>query len=261
MGHRNSSSSHSTTDAAATPLNTLGINYVLSRLPRADRDRILEHCQRKFLQIEEVLYEAGAAISFVYFPLSGMVSMVIGSKEGGTIEVGVVGNEGLVGTPAALGSKTSHVRALVQTQGEFLRMGVQDFQLELKRSEALTDLVHRYSQALMIQISQSVMCNRLHSMEERICRWLLMTHDRAGTDTIVLTQAFIAEMLGIRRPSVTVAAGMLQKAGFIDYFRGNVTVLNRAGLEDTACECYAIVARELAELMGGVRPAGGGNSI
>lgn len=249
MGNSNSRSSRRTTASVATPLNTRGVNLVLSLLPSADRDRIMARCEKKFLKIEEVLYEAGGLITHVYFPLWGMVSMVIGSEEGGTIEVGVIGNEGLAGISAALGSDTSHVRALIQAQGEFLRMKVQDFRLELKRSEALAALVQRYSQGLMIQISQSVMCNRLHSMEERICRWLLMAHDRAGTDDIELTQHFIAEMLGIRRPSVTVAAGMLQKAGFIDYSRGHVTVLDRAGLENTACECYAIVARELAALM------------
>jgi CRP-like cAMP-binding protein len=129
-------------------------------------------------------------------------------------------------------------------------MGVRDFRLELQRNSVLNHMVHRFAHALTIQISQSVMCNRLHPMEERICRWLLMAHDRAGTDEIMLTQRFIAEMLGIRRPSVTVAAGLLQKAGFIAYSRGQVTILDRAGLEDAACECYAIVDRELEGLVG-----------
>ena len=249
MDKSNSKSSRGTTAPVAKPLNKRGVNLVLSLLPSADRERIVGRCEKQFLQIEEVLYEAGGPIPYVYFPLWGMVSMVLGSEGGGTIEVGVVGNEGLVGTPVALGSETSHVQALVQTQGEFLRMTVEDFRLELERSAALTQIAHRCSQALMVQVSQSVMCNRLHSMEERICRWLLMAHDRAGTDDIVLTQQFIAQMLGIRRPSVTVAAGMLQQAGLIDYSRGSVKILNRPGLEDAACECYAIVAREQAALM------------
>ncbi len=226
-----------------------GVNLILSLLPAADRERILGRCEKLSLDIEKVLYEAGGPITDVYFPLSGMVSMVISTDEGTTIEVGVVGNEGLTGTAVALGAERSHVKALIQIKGEFLRMKVEDFLLELKTSTAFSELTRRFSQALLIQISQSVLCNRAHPMEERICRWLLMAHDRAGTDVIGLTQHFIAEMLGIRRPSVTVAAGMLQKAGFIGYSRGTVTVLNRAGLEEAACECYGIVNRELAKLL------------
>jgi CRP-like cAMP-binding protein len=201
------------------------------------------------MKIGEVLYEAGDPIHHVYFPLSGMVSMVIASQEGATIEVGVVGNEGIVGISAVVGSNASHWKALIQVQGELLRMPAQDFRDECERDAFLADMVQRFTQSLLIQVAQSVMCNRLHPMEERICRWLLMTHDRAGTDQIGLTQEFISQMLGIRRPSVTVAAGMLQKAGFIEYSRGKVTVLDRAGLENTACECYAVVRRELEGLL------------
>lgn len=228
-----------------------GTNQLLSLLSPDERERILARCELLPLKIEHVLYDVGDPINHIHFPLFGMVSMVLGSEEGGTIEVGVIGNEGVLGTPIALGAQRSHVKALIQVEGEFLRMSVQDFQLELQRSSVLTQFVHRFAHALTIQISQSVMCNRLHPMEERICRWLLMVHDRAGTDEIQLTQRFIAEMLGIRRPSVTVAAGMLQKAGFIDYSRGNVIILNRAGLEETACECYALVNQELEALMSG----------
>jgi CRP-like cAMP-binding protein len=231
-------------------VNNRGVNQLLSLLSEADRERILGRCEKVSLNIEAVLYEAGSVMGHVYFPLSGMVSMVIGTEDGGTIEVGVVGNEGMAGTPTALDADRSHVKALIQVRGEFLRMGVRDFRLELQRNSVLNHMVHRFAHALTIQISQSVMCNRLHPMEERICRWLLMAHDRAGTDEIMLTQRFIAEMLGIRRPSVTVAAGLLQKAGFIAYSRGQVTILDRAGLEDAACECYAIVDRELEGLVG-----------
>lgn len=231
-------------------VNNRGVNHLLSLLSEAERERILARCEKIPLKIEAVLYEAGATMGHVYFPLSGMVSMVIGTEDGGTIEVGVVGNEGMVGTSTALDADRSHVKALIQVQGEFLRMAVRDFKLELQRNSVLSHLVHRFAHALTIQISQSVMCNRLHPMEERICRWLLMAHDRAGTDEIMLTQRFIAEMLGIRRPSVTVAAGLLQKAGFIAYSRGHVTILDRAGLENAVCECYSIVNRELENLVG-----------
>jgi len=197
----------------------------------------------------EVLYEADGPILHVYFPLSGMVSMVISSQEGGTIEVGVVGNEGMLGAAAVTGSNTSHPKALIQISGELLRMSVKDFRKECKANSTLADMAQRFTQSLLTQVSQSVMCNRLHPMEERICRWLLMAHDRAGADEIDLTQEFISQMLGIRRPSVTVAAGMLQKAGYIAYSRGNVTVLDRAGLEETACECYRVVRRETEALL------------
>ncbi len=231
-------------------VNNRGVNQLLSLLGEADRARIVAQCEKVSLKLEEVLYEAGGTMDHVYFPLSGMVSMVISTEDGGTIEVGVVGNEGMAGTPTALGADRSHVKALIQVQGELLRMGVRDFRVELQRNGMLNYLVHRFAHALTIQISQSVMCNRLHPMEERICRWLLMTHDRAGTDEIMMTQHFIAEMLGIRRPSVTVAAGLLQKAGFIAYSRGHVIILDRTGLENAACECYAIVNRELEGLVG-----------
>jgi CRP-like cAMP-binding protein len=228
-----------------------GVNLILSLLPAADRERISGRCEKLSLDIEKVLYEAGGRVADVYFPLSGMVSMVLSSRDGMTIEVCVVGNEGIAGAAAALGSERSHVKALIQVKGEFLRMKVEDFLLELKRSGDFGNLVLRFTQAMMIQTSQSVLCNRAHPMEERICRWLLMAHDRAGTDEIQLTQHFVAEMLGIRRPSVTVAAGLLQKAGFIRYSRGLVTVLDRAGLERSACECYAIADRELGRLLSG----------
>jgi len=230
-------------------VNNRGVNHLLSLLSEADRERILARCEKLPLNIEAVLYEAGSVMGHVYFPLSGMVSMVIGTEDGGTIEVGVIGNEGMAGTSTAVDADRSHVKALIQVQGDFLRMAVRDFRLELQGNSMLSNLVHRFAHALTIQISQSVMCNRLHPMEERICRWLLMAHDRAGTDEIMLTQRFIAEMLGIRRPSVTVAAGMLQKAGFIAYSRGHVTILDRAGLENAVCECYAIVNRELERLV------------
>lgn len=226
-----------------------GSNLILSLLSDADRRRIIGCCKQVPLDIETVLYEAGGVIDFVYFPLHGMVSMILSTNSGFTIEVGVVGNEGIVGNALALGAERSHVKALIQVKGEFLRMSRKDFLAELEEEGDFARLVKRFSQALTIQISQSLLCNGAHSMEERICRWLLMTHDRAGSDRIQLTQHFIAEMLGVRRPSVTVAAGLLQKAGLIGYSRGSVNVLNRAGLEAAACECYAIANKEMDALV------------
>jgi CRP-like cAMP-binding protein len=235
--------------ALDAPLNQNGTNHLLLLLPPNERERVLALCEAQTLEIETVLYKAGGSMDHVYFPLSSMVSLVIDSEDGGTIEVGVVGNEGLVGTPIALGGTTSHVRAVIQVAGKILRMKTKDFRVELERSTRFVDLVQRFAQALTVQISQSVMCNRLHSVEERTCRWILMAHDRAGTDKLHLTQAFLAEMLGIRRPSVTVAAGMLHKAGLISYSRGILTILDRPRLEEAACECYAVVDRELHALL------------
>jgi CRP-like cAMP-binding protein len=232
-----------------TRVNNRGENQLLSLLPAAERKRILARCDRLSLDIKTVLYEANGRITHVYFPLSGMVSLVLNTQDGQTIEVGTIGNEGMLGTPLALGATTSPVEALIQVSGELLRMTKKDFSLEFKRSSSLRDVAHRFAQALMSQISQSVVCNRIHPVEERICRWLLMTHDRVGLDDMGLTQQFVSQMLGVRRPSVTVVAGELQRAGLIKYSRGKMTILNRKGLEAGACECYQIVRRESERLL------------
>jgi len=232
-----------------TKVNNRGENQLLSLLPQADRKRLLARCDRIALEIKTVLYEANGAVPYVYFPLSGMVSLVLNTREGQTIEVGTIGNEGMLGTPLALGADKSPVEVLIQVSGELLRMTAKDFLRELKRSSALREVAQRFAQALMTQISQSVACNRVHPVEERICRWLLMTHDRVGLDDMVLTQQFVSQMLGVRRPSVTVVAGMLQKAGLIRYSRGKMVILNRKGLEAGACECYQIVRRESERLL------------
>jgi CRP-like cAMP-binding protein len=226
-----------------------GSNFILSLLPEADQRRMAAKYGKVALPIETILYKAGSMIDSVYFPLSGMVSLVIDSAEGETIEIGVVGNEGVVGAGVALGAPDSFNTALIQIEGEVMRLRRDDFLAEVAGSPTLMALVTRFSQALTAQISQSVLCNHAHPMEERICRWLLMAHDRAGTDQIRLTQRFLADMLGVRRPTVTVAAGLLQKAGYISYSRGSVKVLDRTGLEESACECYAVVNKRLNALL------------
>jgi CRP-like cAMP-binding protein len=232
-------------------VNPLGQNRLLQLLPTAERERVLAHCKNGTIPRPTVLYEAGSEIREVYFPVSGMVSLVITSEEGQTVEIGTVGNEGLLGTQIALGAERSHVEAIVQVSGEFLRLPRDDFESELKNGGILRTVVARFAQAITNQIAQSVLCNRIHSVDERLCRWFLMTHDRVGTDDIMLTQQFIAQMLGVRRPSVTVAAGMLQKAGLITYSRGKLTIVDRAGLEAGACECYEIVRQETTRLLAG----------
>ncbi len=197
------------------------------------------------MPLGHVLYDPDARITHVYFPLAGLVSLVLTGADGTTVEAGVIGNEGALGIALFLGAEHSPTKAFFQTPGECYRIGAAAFQDEVERRGALAVLLRRYTHAMFVQAAQSVMCNRLHSVEERLARWLLMTHDRVGSDVLQLTQEFIAQMLGVRRPSVTVVAGTLQGAGLIRYARGRITVLDRGGLEEASCECYGVVRAEL----------------
>lgn len=228
--------------------NVPGENALLAALPPGERDRL--PTERVSLGIKHVVYEPNGPIEHVYFPLTGVMSLVIVMSDGLAVEAATVGNEGMVGLAVFLGAETSPHRAFSQIPGEALRATAEDFRAEVARGGALDAVMRRYNQALVNQMSYSVACNRLHSVEERMCRWLLMTHDRVGADRFPLTQEFLAQMLGVRRPSVTVTAGVLQKAGFIAYTRGNVVILNRPGLEESSCECYRVVRDEFARLLG-----------
>ncbi len=226
-----------------------GENRLLTVLPRADYDRLRPHLEKVSLPLKDVLYEANGPISHVFFPLNGVVSLVL--MDGGfSLEVGTIGNEGMVGTPVFLGAESSPSRAISQVPGEALRLETEVFQEEMKRAGPLYGLVLRYTQAMINQISQSTVCNHRHSVQKRMCRWLLMSHDRVGTDEFHLTQEFLAQMLGVRRPTVTAVAGTLQKAGLISYHRGRLTILDRKGLEAASCKCYEVVAKELDRLLG-----------
>jgi CRP-like cAMP-binding protein len=231
-------------------IHVVGENRLLAALPKAEYDRLRPHLQKVSLPLKNILYEASSPIPHVFFPLRGVVSLVIVMDGGISLEVGVIGNEGLVGTPVFLGSQSSPTRAISQVPGEALRLETRVFQEEMKRGGALYGLVQRYTQTMINQISQSTVCNHRHSVEKRMCRWLLMSHDRVGTDEFPLTHEFLAQMLGVRRPTVTAAAGILQKAGLISYHRGRVTVLDRNGLETASCECYEVVSKELDRLLG-----------
>jgi CRP-like cAMP-binding protein len=226
-----------------------GENLLLAALPRDEYDRMRLHVEKVSLPLRDILYEANEPIGHVFFPLNGVVSLVI-MDSGFTLEVGIIGNEGLVGTPVFLGSERSPTRAIAQIPGEALRMEAKVFQKEMKRGGPLHGLVQRYTQSMINQISQSIVCNRRHSVEKRMRRWLLMSHDRVGADEFPLTHEFLAQMLGVRRPTVTAVARTLQKAGLIDYHRGRITVLDRKGLEAASCECYEVVAKELNRLLG-----------
>jgi CRP-like cAMP-binding protein len=231
-------------------LHVLGRNRLLTALPRADHDRLRPELEHISSASKDIIYDVGQPIPHVYFPLSGMFSLLIVMADGSEVEVGMAGNEGMIGTPVFLGADRSPAKAVCQVPGGALRMKAEVFTGEVRRLGPLHDLMQRYTQAVVNQISQSVACNHRHSVEERLCRWLLMTHDRVGADEFPLTQEFLAQMLGVRRPSVTVVACSLQKDGLIQYHRGRMTVLNRKRLEEGACECYGVVKKEFDRLLG-----------
>ena len=231
-------------------IHVLGKNRLLAALPRVDYQRLLPNLVKVALPLREILYEADGPIPHVFFPLYGVVSLVIMVDGGISLEVGTIGNEGMVGTPVFLGSDRSPTRAISQVPGEALRMETKFFHEERNRAGLLHGLVQRSTQAMINQISQSTVCNHRHSVQKRMCRWLLMSHDRVGTDEFQLTQEFLAQMLGVRRPTVTVVARTLQKAGLITYRRGMITILDRKGLVAASCECYGVVAKELNRLLG-----------
>jgi len=200
------------------------------------------------MALKKVLYEPYKPIQYVYFIDCGVVSLVSIMEDGATVEVGTIGNEGMVGLPLFLGAGTTPHQTFVQVPGTATRIQAEVFKRVVSPNSFLHSLLQQYTQALFNQISQSAACNRLHSIEERCCRWLLMTHDRVESDQFELIQEFLAQMLGVRRAGVSVVAAMLQQAGLIRYSRGKMNILDRAGLEAGSCECYAIVKREFDRL-------------
>jgi CRP-like cAMP-binding protein len=230
-------------------------NRLLAALPAAELERLRAGLDRVPLDVGQVLYEPDAPISHVYFIDEGAVSVVSSLAEG-TVEVGTIGREGLVGVPVLLRAESAPTRTFVQVAGAAHRMTVDRFRAAVAESPRLEHLSFRYAQAYFDQVAQTAACNRLHSLEERCARWLLMTHDRLGTDVLPLTQQFLSYMLGVHRPAVTLAAGALQKAGLIRYSRGKVRVVDRAGLEAAACTCYDITRRSIERLLGDGRPDG-----
>jgi CRP-like cAMP-binding protein len=219
-------------------------NLLLDSLPGADSQRLMLSLSPVFLDVKTVLFEPGQTMDSVDFPRNCVVSLVAPLHGGAMVEVATVGNEGIVGVPQALGGSLA-IRAVCSVAGWVDRMDASTFRDEVHRDSALRDLVEDYLQALFGQISRAAACNRLHSNEERLSRWLLMAHDRVGTDTFAITHDFLAGMLGSRRATVTLSAEILQAAGLIRYHRGHVTIVNRAGLEAATCECYEGIEREL----------------
>jgi CRP-like cAMP-binding protein len=226
-----------------------GENGLLAALPATDYRRLLRALEPIFLAFDDTLYEPEEPIRSVYFPRGGIVSLLLVMGNGFAVEVGRVSSEGMIGLPVFLGVERSHVRASVQMPGQALRMTRQAFQKEVNRGGALSDLLRRYTQTFLGHVSQVSACNTLHSVEQRLCRWLLVTHDRVRADQFAVTQEFLAGVLGVHRPSVTLAARSLQKAGLIRYSRGKLRILDRHGLEEASCECYRAIRRQFDQLL------------
>ena len=235
----------------ATEAGTLiAANRLLSALPDADRQRLLPHVEPVRTELKQILYAPNEPVAQVYFPLHGVVSLMTIMDDGRAIEFATVGNEGMIGVPVFLGAGSMPSQALAQIPGDALRMTAAAFEAEAHSGGVLQQVLQRYTQGLLNQIAQSAACNRLHPMTERCARWLLMTHDRVEADEFPLTHEFLSQMLGVRRATVTVAVGTLQQAGLIRSHWGNITILDRAGLENASCECYRIIRAEYDRLLG-----------
>ena len=226
-----------------------GQNRILSALSRDVQVWLLPRMEKMSMSVRQLMHEANAPLTHVYFPLSGVVSLVLTLKTGETVEIATVGNEGFVSSAVYLGADRSTLKAFCQVAGQALRMRVEHFRRSMEEYPEFAELARRYMQGMVNQMAQGTACNHVHSVQARMCRWLLMTHDRVGADEFQLTQEFLAQMLGVRRPSVTVAAGMIQKAGLIRYQRGRIRIVDRAGLEAGACECYETVRQEFDRLL------------
>ena len=224
-------------------------NRLLATLPKNEYERLLPGLKRIPLAFGEVLYEPGDTIKHVYFPNDSIVSLLSALSERSTLEVGMVGNEGMAGLPVFMGVNVSQTRAIVQGAGSAMRMSSANVRLEANRLGSLHRLLHRYSHSLLTQISQSSACNRFHSVETRLSRWLLMTADRLNAEEFRLTQDFMSSMLGVRREGVNKAAGALQTDKLIRYSRGMIAILNRRGLEAKACSCYALIKADTDEYL------------
>jgi CRP-like cAMP-binding protein len=225
-------------------------NGLLAALPPEDLARLRPRLQPVELPFDQTLYPADGIVEAVLFVETGMVSLIATLEDGEQVEVGIAGSEGLIGLPLVLGDDRSLVEARVQMEGTALRMNAAAFRDEVEESAALRGLLKRYTLAFQAQVTMTAACNARHAIEQRLSRWLLTAHDRAGADEFPITHEFISMMLGVRRPGVSLAAGVLQKAGLIHYVRGRMAVTDRPGLEAASCECYHTARREFARLLG-----------
>ncbi len=224
-------------------------NHLLASLPAAEWERWSPLIERIDMPLGAVLYESGATLGYVYFPLTSIVSLLYVMENGASAEIAVVGNEGIVGVSLFMGGESTPSRAVVQSAGAGCRLKARVMKDEFERAGPVMHLLLRYTQALLTQMAQTAVCNRHHSLDQQLCRWLLLSLDRLEGDELVMTQELIANMLGVRREGVTEGALKLQRAGLIRYSRGHMTVLDRAGLEERTCECYEVVKREYERLL------------
>jgi CRP-like cAMP-binding protein len=231
-----------------TPVE-LGANRLLAALPDAEQKRWMPYLELVEMPSGQVLVEPGAELAHAYFPVTSIVSLLYVMENGASAEIAVVGREGLVGIALFMGGGSTPSRAVVQTSGHGFRLHAPRLLKEFNRSGQVLRLLLRYTQALITQVAQTAACNRLHTLDQRLCRWLLLSLDRLPSNELAMTQALIAAMLGVRREGVTEAAGQLQRAGLISYRRGRMKVLDRRGLERRTCECYSVVRREYDRLL------------
>ena len=224
-------------------------NHLLAALPTEIQNRVFPDLELMALPLGKVLYEPGDAMHYVYFPTDSIVSLLYVMESGASAEISVVGNEGLIGVALFMGGESTPNRAIVQSAGHSFRLPAAQLKAEFDRHGEMLQLMLRYTQALITQMGQTAVCNRHHSIDQQLCRWLLLSLDRLPSNRLTMTQELIANMLGVRREGVTEAAGKLQKRGVIRYRRGHITVLDRPGLEKMSCECYAVVKKETDRLL------------
>jgi CRP-like cAMP-binding protein len=229
-------------------------NHLFLALPEDARERVFPFLELVHLPLGHVLYESGNTLQHVYFPTDAIISLLYVMEDGASAEIAIVGNEGMVGVALFMGGETTPNRAVVQSAGYAYRLKGQLLKQEFSRSGSLQHLLLRYTQALLTQMAQTAVCNRHHTVDQQLCRWLLMSLDRLASNRLTMTQELIANMLGVRREGVTQAAGKLQAKGLIDYHRGKIVVLDRPGLELASCECYAVVKREFDRLLPDLLP-------
>ncbi len=243
---------------AVYPLRTyddLRRNHLLAALPAEEWGRWAPLLERVDMPLGQVLYESGIALDYVYFPITAIVSLLYVMENGASAEIAVVGNEGIVGVSLFMGGESTPSRAVVQSAGLGCRLKAAAMKSEFNKAGPALHLLLRYTQALITQMAQTAVCNRHHSLDQQLCRWLLLSLDRLQGTKLVMTQELIANMLGVRREGVTEAALKLQKAGLIQYARGHITVLDRGALESRTCECYAVVKREYERLLPAITAA------
>jgi len=231
-------------------LNNTLKNFLLATLPAVEFVRVQTKLEPVSLKLGEVLYESGDKMDYVYFPTTAIVSMLYIMENGSTAEIGIVGNDGLLGVSLFMGGDTTTSRAIIQSAGDAFKMKAKDLKDEFALGGVFQQMLLRYTQALMTQISQTAVCNRLHAVEQQLCRWLLLSHDRLDSDKLVMTHDLISNMLGVRREGITLAAQKLAKRKLIKNARGTITVIDRQGLEAAVCECYQVVNDEYNRLLG-----------